>query len=56
MTTPMRRRTKPAPAFELVEWTQRYQLINGHWYRMAIARRSDGQLRMVGYPDTAAAA
>jgi hypothetical protein len=31
-------------------------LINGRWYRDAIARRTDGALRVVAYPDTAAAA
>jgi hypothetical protein len=55
MITPMRRR-QSAPAFEIVEWTQHYRLVNGEWYRDAIARRPDGQLRLVSYPGTAAAA
>ena len=55
MSTPLRRR-KSAPAFEIVEWTQHYRRINGRWFRDAIARTSDGQLRLVSYADTAAAA
>lgn len=55
MSTPLRRR-KSAPALEIVEWTQHYRLVDGRWYRDAIARTSDGQLRLVSYADTAAAA
>jgi hypothetical protein len=55
--TATRRRRSAEPQFELIEWTQHYRLINGRWYRDAVARRTaDGELRIVAYPDTAAAA
>jgi hypothetical protein len=37
--------------YELIQWTQHYRRIDGRWYRDAIARRSDGELRLVSYPD-----
>jgi hypothetical protein len=56
MSATTRRRRSAAP-FEIVEWTQHYRLINGRWYRDAVARRTaDGALRLVSYPDTEAAA
>jgi hypothetical protein len=55
--TATRRRRRSAEPFELIEWTQHYRLINGRWYRDAVARRTaDGALRIVAYPDTEAAA
>jgi hypothetical protein len=56
MSATTRRRRSAAPSFEVIEWTQHYRRINGHWYRDAIARRTDGALRVVAFPDTAAAA
>jgi hypothetical protein len=43
-----------AYSYEVIEWTQHYRLIDGAWYRDAIARRSDGCLRSVSVLDDAA--
>ena len=40
----------------VVQWTTHYRLIDGVWYRDAIARRSDGQLREVSFRDDVAVA
>jgi len=42
--------------YTVVQWTQHYRMIGGAWYRDAIARRSDGALRLVAMIDEAAAA
>jgi hypothetical protein len=42
--------------YTVVQWTQHYRQIDGAWYRDAIARRSDGQLRLVSMLDAAEAA
>jgi hypothetical protein len=42
--------------YTVVQWTQHYRQINGAWYRDAIARRSDGALRLVSMLDESAVA
>jgi hypothetical protein len=37
--------------YHVVQWTQHYRKIGGVWHRDAVARRADGQLRLVAYPD-----
>jgi hypothetical protein len=37
--------------YQRIAPTQQWQLINGRWFRHWIARRSDGALRVVAYPD-----
>lgn len=44
------------PTYTLLSWTTHYRIIGGRTYRDAVARRSDGSLRLVAYPDTAVAA
>ena len=44
------------PTYDVVQWTQHYRRIDGRWYRDAIARRSDGELRLVSYPEGSVAA
>lgn len=44
------------PTYTIVSWTTHYRIIDGRIFRDAIARRADGALRVVAYPDTAVAA
>jgi hypothetical protein len=37
--------------YQIVQWTQHYRVIDGVWHRDAVARRADGQLRLVAFPD-----
>jgi hypothetical protein len=39
------------PSYEIISATQHWRIINGRIYRDFIARRSDGQLRVVAYPE-----
>lgn len=40
--------------YRVVEWKNHYRIIDGRVYRDAVARRSDGELRLVSYPREAA--
>jgi hypothetical protein len=44
------------PSYQIVQWTQHYRIVDGRCYRDAIARRSDGSLRLVAVPAPAVAA
>jgi hypothetical protein len=44
------------PTYTVVNWTTHYRIIDGRVYRDAIARRSDGALRLVSLLDAAVAA
>jgi hypothetical protein len=39
------------PTYTVVSWTTHYRIIDGRVWRDAVARRSDGELRLVSYPD-----
>jgi hypothetical protein len=39
-------------SYTVLQWTQHYRLIDGAWYRDAIALRSDGAIREVSFIDT----
>lgn len=41
--------------YTVLQWTTHYRLINGRWYRDALARRPDGTVGLVAFPDEAAA-
>jgi hypothetical protein len=43
-------------SYQIVQLTQHYRRIGDRWYRDAIARRSDGELRLVAVPAPAVAA
>lgn len=49
------RRRQSAPTFEILDRTTHFRLINGRWYRECVARRSDGQLRLIALPTEDAA-
>lgn len=36
--------------YTVVSWTNHYRIVDGRVRRDAIARRSDGELRVVSYP------
>lgn len=42
--------------YTVVSWTTHYRLIDGRWYRDAVARNASGELRLVAFPDSEAAA
>jgi hypothetical protein len=42
--------------YTVVSWTTHYRIIDGRVYRDAVARNAAGELRLVAFPDTAAAA
>jgi hypothetical protein len=42
--------------YTVVSWTTHYRIIGGRVYRDAIARRSDGAMRLVAYPEAKVAA
>lgn len=44
------------PSYQPLSPTQEWRIIGGRIYRVYLARRSDGALRKVAYPDTAVAA
>lgn len=48
--------TRPAAyTYVVVEVSQHYRKIDGRWYRDAVARRSDGELRLISIPEPATA-
>lgn len=38
--------------YTVIQWSQHWRLIDGVWYRDAIARRSDGELREISVLDS----
>jgi hypothetical protein len=38
-------------SYTVVQWTQHYRVIDGVWHRDAVARRADGALRLVAFPE-----
>lgn len=46
MIATLRRPRAEQPSFEVLEWRQRYQLVNGAWHREAVVRRADGEYRV----------
>lgn len=49
MTATMRRR-ESRPTFEILDRTTHYRFIDGRLYRDCVARRSDGELRLIALP------
>ncbi len=43
------------PSYQIVSATQHWRQIDGKWYRDYVARRSDGQLRLIAYPEAVSA-
>jgi hypothetical protein len=41
--------------YTVVSWTTHYRIINGRCYRDAVARTATGELRLVAFPEGAAA-
>lgn len=54
MTATTRRREN-RPTFEILDRTAHYRFIEGRLYRDCVARRSDGQLRLIALPVAVAA-
>jgi hypothetical protein len=44
------------PSYQIIAPTQQWRIIGGRIHRVYRARRSDGAVRLVAYPDTEVAA